>query len=86
MIQFREQADCHIFIVDGQETRKLRVGLIQTKVGPAVERLLNDPIVLSFDLCILDGVRQSLEERSLLMQLLHASDYLNLCFIVEVRQ
>ena len=71
MIMFREVAPCQIFIIDGQETQQLQVGLLHRgNTFEIVERLLNDESIPSFDLCILDGVRQSLDVCSHLMQLL----------------
>lgn len=72
MILFREYDPCQIFIIDGQETRKLRKKVLKPRIFDIVEKLLEDQSIPSFDLCLLDGVRQSLGECSALMQLLNA--------------
>ena len=72
MILFRELAACQIFIIHGQETEKLRKKVFQKNIVKIVEELLEDQGIPSFDLCILDGVRQSLGECTSLIQVLNA--------------
>jgi len=75
MILFRFQTPCHDFVIDGEETKNLRKKVYTTNIFSIVEALLEDnKNIPDVDLCILDGVRQSLPECSQLMQLLNTNN------------
>eukprot|EP00980_Cylindrotheca_fusiformis_P025762 scaffold14568_cov67-Cylindrotheca_fusiformis.AAC.1 len=67
MILFRKYVHCEIFIIDGQETQRLRQRLDWKEIHQTVRTILEDENIRSFDLCILDGVRQALDECGQLM-------------------
>eukprot|EP00980_Cylindrotheca_fusiformis_P024906 scaffold12690_cov177-Cylindrotheca_fusiformis.AAC.3 len=59
---FYVMSHCEIFIIDGQETQRLRQRLDWKEIDGTVQTILEDDNIRSFDLCILDGVRQALDE------------------------
>eukprot|EP00980_Cylindrotheca_fusiformis_P022156 scaffold9050_cov64-Cylindrotheca_fusiformis.AAC.1 len=73
MILFRKAVRCEILIIDGQETQRLRHGVKTELIEDKVEAiLLDDKRIPSFDLCIVDGIRQAIDECSRLMSTLDA--------------
>eukprot|EP00980_Cylindrotheca_fusiformis_P009406 scaffold2056_cov65-Cylindrotheca_fusiformis.AAC.3 len=67
MILFRKYVCCEIFIIDGQETQRLQQRLDWKEIHQTVRTILDADNIRSFDLCILDGVRQALDECGQLM-------------------
>eukprot|EP00980_Cylindrotheca_fusiformis_P004553 scaffold970_cov65-Cylindrotheca_fusiformis.AAC.2 len=69
MILFRQEDPCDLFIVDGVKTERLRGGMDWNEMYNTVRTMMfAHERFPSFDLCILDGVRQTLDACGLLMQ------------------
>eukprot|EP00980_Cylindrotheca_fusiformis_P025068 scaffold12988_cov78-Cylindrotheca_fusiformis.AAC.1 len=72
MILFRELDGCEILIINGEETQRVQRAVVVKEIDCTVHTILEDPIIPSFDLCILDGVRQTSDECRILMQRLRS--------------
>eukprot|EP00980_Cylindrotheca_fusiformis_P030572 scaffold25051_cov186-Cylindrotheca_fusiformis.AAC.1 len=67
MILFRKNVCCEILIINGEETRRLQQRLDWIEITRGVRTILEDNNIPSFDLCILDGGRQGIDECDRLM-------------------
>ena len=73
MVNFRDLSPCYIFKIDGTITSKLRKGLNKTNIVAVLNELMEDKEDdVRYDLVILDGVRQKVEQCSQLMSVLNS--------------
>lgn len=72
MVNFRDPSPCYIFKIDGDATSKIKSPLDKTDIVEVVKEVMKQDDDEHFDLVILDGVRQKLEQCSQLMSVLNA--------------